>query len=453
MSDLVVRPPGQFLVSAPARPIDDPRPELRMGAIVAAAFFVVFLGWAALAPLDAAVFASGQLQVSGQRQAVQHRDGGIVAAARVHEGQKVNAGDVLIELAGPEVRAQAQALGSQMINLLAQRQRLEAEQLGLARVAWPASFVGIDLPAAELRAAMAVQDRELAARRSLLSAQSRVLDQQNAQSRATAGGFGSQVNSMTEQERLIGEEISSLAPLAEQGFVSKSRLRSLERARAELRGQGGQFRASAAAAQLASGASTLKQLEAQKAYRERASTELRDVVFGLSELTPKYFAARDELRRLQVRAPASGTVVGLNVFTVGGVIAAGQRLMDIVPDHAELVVGARVAPDDADDIAVGQAGELRMVGMHDRSLPILSATMTRLSADVMIDEKSGVAFYNAEFKVPASELAKIREVRGANFTLRAGAPVQVVMPIRKRTALEYAFEPLSRIAAASGTEH
>jgi len=433
--------------------IDDPSPELRIGAIVAVLFFVLFVGWAAFAPMDAAAFAAGQLQVSGQRQSVQHRDGGVVAAIHVREGQMVHAGDVLIELKGDEIRAQERALASQLLNLFAQQHRLEAEQAGASSVVWPSSFDGVDASSAQIAGAIALQDREFSARRTLLAAQSQVFIQQAAQAQETAGGYSSQARSSAEQEKLIEEELNSLKPVAEKGFVSMSRIRSLQRAQAELAGERGQARAGAGEANLSAGAERLRELEAEKTYRERASDELKDVVFQIDELSPKYQAAREEVRQLDIRAPVTGTVVGLNVFTVGGVVGAGQKLMDVVPEHASLVVAARILPDDVDDIAVGRSAEVRFSGLHDRGLPLLSGVMTRLSPDVLTDEKTGESFYTAEFEVPESEIAKVEAIRGPRFQLRPGSPVQVTIPIRKRTALQYAFEPLVDAMHRSGGEH
>ena len=438
-------------VAEPA--IDDPGRELRIGGVVAALFFVVFLGWAGFMPMDAAVYAAGHLQVAGQRQSVQHRDGGIVSAIHVREGQRVRSGDVLLELKGDDVRAQEGALRSQMLNLTAQRIRLEAEQLGASSIAWPDSFSGIEASKDEVAAAIALQMTEFNARRTLLGAQSQVLAQQAAQARETAAGYGSQVRSSAEQARLLDDELKALLPMAEKGWVSKSRIRAMERAKADLEGQRGQARAGAGEAELAAGTERLRQLEAERTYRERATSELKDVVFQVDELEPKYRAALEQVRQLEIRAPATGTVVGLNVFTVGGVIGAGQKLMDVVPDHASLVVAARIAPEDVDDVSVGQNAEVRFTGMHDRSLPLLSGRMTRLSADALTDEKSEQSFYSAELVVPESEIAKIMAVRGANFQLRAGAPVQVVRQVRKRTALQYAFEPLLGTLRRSGSEH
>ena len=424
--------------------IDDASGDVRFGMIVASLFFVLFLGWAAFAPMDAAAYANGQLVVSGQRQSVQHRDGGVVSVINVKEGQRVKKGDLLIELAAADVRAQERALAAQMINFQAQRARLEAELNGSSIISWPAEFSqATGAKRAEVDEAIRVQSNEFRARRSLLVAQSSVLGQQSAQANESAVGYRSQMISSAEQERLIQEEIDSLKEVAAKGFVSQTRIRALERAKADLAGKRGQYQASVAEARASAGGGRLRQIEAQKTYRERASSELREVEFALGELIPKYRAARDQLERLRIRAPASGTVIGLNVFTVGGVIAAGQTLMDIVPDKADLVAGVRVAVEDADDLRVGQKAQVRFLSLHERNMPIIFGQLTRLSADALFDEKTGMSYYTAEVRVPHKEMASVESMRGGDFALRAGAPVAVLIPLKKRTALQYAFQPLT----------
>lgn len=442
------------LTADDADTVDNPRSDLRLGLIVAGLFFVIFLGWAAFMPLDAASAARGQLIVSGQRQTVQHRDGGVIAEIHVKEGQHVKKGEVLIRLAGAEVQAQERSLAIQMVNLQAQKARLEAEQAGLGAINWPAEFADPNNPLAPIiKSAMQVQTREFQAGRSLLATQSQVLGQQSAQSMQSATGYRSQMLSSTEQARLIDEELESLRTVAEKGFVSKSRLRALERARADLEGRRGSYAASESEARVAAGASRLRQLEAEKSFREQASGGLREVEAALSEIAPKYRAAHEQLERLAIRAPVTGVVVGLNVFTVGGVIAAGNPLMDVVPDQADLVVSARFPVEDADDLSIGQAAQLRFTGLHDRGLPILNGTLTRLSADSLVDEKTNIPFYTAELRVAPHDLDVIRRVRGGNFELRPGMPVDVLVPVRKRTALQYALEPLWDTMWLSFREH
>ncbi|HEU4877707.1 MAG TPA: HlyD family efflux transporter periplasmic adaptor subunit, partial [Sphingomicrobium sp.] len=187
-------------------------------------------------------------------------------------------------------------------------------------------------------------------------------------------------------------------------------------------------------------------------YYERIATELRDVEAALSDARPKWAAARDQLERIDIRSPATGTVVGLTVFTEGGVIAPGQKLMDIVPDKAPLTVEARLSASDGDDVRAGQKAFVRFATLHESSLPALNGVVTRVSADALTDERTGESFYTAAVAVPLSELHKIDELRGSD-TLRAGIPVSIEIPLRKRTALAYAFEPLTRAFRRSFNEH
>lgn len=454
MSNVVVRPFDPDLEGEGIDVDDRPDRDLRTGIIVAVLFFVLFLGWAAVAHLDAAAYAIGKLTVAGQRQAVQHRDGGVVGAIFVKEGQHVVQGQPLMELAAAEVRAQARMYGAQLIALKAQRARLIAEQLGTQGIRWPAefaSFTGQDK--ADADEAMELQRTQFQARGAVLAAQTGALREQATQVQETRRGYRSQLDASAEQARLITDELDSLRGVAEKGFVSKSRIRALERARADLLGQKGQYSASIARSAAEAGENRLKSLEAIKAYKERAASELRDVEFSLNEILPKYRAAKDQLSRLQIRAPATGSVVGLSVFTVGGVVGAGQKLMDIVPDKAGLVIEARVAPDDIDDLKTGQDAQIRFTSLHERDLPILRGKVTRLSADSFQDEKTGLSYYTTEITVPAKELDVIRQVRGRDFALRAGMPVQALIPLRKRTALQYAFEPLTQSLWLSFREH
>ncbi|KAA9020511.1 HlyD family type I secretion periplasmic adaptor subunit [Sphingobium limneticum] len=432
----------------------DPLRDIRVGLIVAAIFFLGFLGWAAFARLDAAAYAPGTLVVSGQRQSVQHRDGGVVGKIYVREGQRVQRGQLLMTLAAAEVQAQERALASQAIRLLAQRARLEAEQLGVGRIVPPREFVSLSTEdKAEAALAMRLQQTELSARTSVLGAQRDVLAQRAAQSGEQGRGYGEQTVATREQLRILDEQITALKPVADKGFVSKTRMRELERARAELEGQRGQYAASVAQTRGAARESEMQALEAQRSFRERTASDLRDVETALGEILPKWQAARDQLERTSIRAPATGAVVGMTIFTPGGVIASGQKLMDIVPENEPLLIQARIAPDDADDLTVGKKTLVKFSGLHERQLPSLEGELRRLSADSFADEKTGQSYFTGDIVVPRSQLALIRDVRGKDFELRAGMPVQILIPLRQRTALDYAIEPLVGSFWASFREH
>ncbi|BBC99601.1 MULTISPECIES: HlyD family type I secretion periplasmic adaptor subunit [Sphingobium] len=432
----------------------DPLRDIRVGLIVAAIFFLGFLGWAAFARLDAAAYAPGTLVVSGQRQSVQHRDGGVVGKIYVREGHRVQRGQLLMTLAAAEVQAQERALASQAIRLLAQRARLEAEQLGVGRIVPPREFVSLSTEdKAEAALAMRLQQTELSARTSVLGAQRDVLAQRAAQSGEQGRGYGEQTVATREQLRILDEQITALKPVADKGFVSKTRMRELERARAELEGQRGQYAASVAQTRGAARESEMQALEAQRSFRERTASDLRDVETALGEILPKWQAARDQLERTSIRAPATGAVVGMTIFTPGGVIASGQKLMDIVPEDEPLLIQARIAPDDADDLTVGKKTLVKFSGLHERQLPNLEGELRRLSADSFADEKTGQSYFTGDIVVPRSQLALIRDVRGKDFELRAGMPVQILIPLRQRTALDYAIEPLVGSFWASFREH
>jgi HlyD family secretion protein len=432
---------------------DDPDPELRIGAIVAAVFFVGFLGWAAFAPMDSAAYAPGKVTVAGHRQTVQHREGGVVGALFVKEGQHVVKDQVLVQLAGADVQAQERSLAAAVIGLKAQRARLLAEQLG-GPIVWPPEFAivtGPDLD--EVQRAMRIQQNQFQARASTLGTQGGVLGQRNAQLQEQIGGYEKQIASLDEQSRLLTEEVAGMRTLNEKGYAPMTKVRELERALAQLQGQKAALTANIASSRERIGETRLQNVELTKSRQEDIAKEVRDVDFQLNDAMPKLQAAQDMLARTQIRAPATGTVVGLTVFTVGGVIAPGQKVLDVVPDKAPMVLEAQVSPNDADDLSIGQATQIRFSGLHERDLPRLSGKLTKMSADSFQDEKSGASYFVAEVQVPDAEVDHIRQLRGAEFALKPGMPVQVLVPLKKRTALQYILEPLTDTMWRAFREH
>jgi HlyD family secretion protein len=435
--------------------VDDPGFDMKLGYAIAFLFFVLLIGWAALTRLDAAAMAPGKLVIDGQRQTVQHREGGVVGEIHVREGQNVTRGQVLLSLAAADVRAQERALASQAITLFAQRARLQSEQLGRNTIVPPPEFAAMTDPVdrAEIARALEVQRVQLRTRLAVVQAQRGALAQRRSGSGNLGRGYSEQVSALNQQIRSLDQELESLRGVAEEGFVSQSRIRALERARAELIGQRGQSSATVAQSRDQAGESRLQSLEAQSDYLARSATELRDVEAALNEVVPKLAAARDQLARTVIRSPATGTVVGLQVFTPGGVIAPGQRLMDVVPDRAALDVEGRLTVNDGDDVVPGQTAYVRFDSLHERSLPPLEGTVTRVSADSFTDEKTGESYFTASVEVKPSQLALLKEVRGPDFQLRAGMPVSIEIPVRRRTALQYMLEPLTAAMRKAGREH
>ena len=436
----------------PVEAIDSPKREVRVGTMIAAAFFVGLLGWAALTPLDAGALAQGTVAVSGNRQAVQHRDGGIVTALMVQEGREVRQGDVLLKISASDVVATERGLTGEIVALLAQRARLIAERDGAVQIVEPAEFASfLAGDAGLIEEAMRGQRLLFDARRRSISTERGVLGQRIAQHNRQISGFGHQINSNRIQERLIGEELAGLRTLSAKGFVSTNRIRAIERNAAQLNGDFGALHSDVARLEEAIGESRLQMVSMDRRKLEEVATQLREVQVRLDELQPRLFATRERLTQSVVRAPASGRVVGLKVFTVGGVVTPGEMLMEIVPQDKALVVMAKASPNDADDLSPGMATQVRFSGIQERSLPILKGKIAKVSADSFEEERTGMQYFEIEVIVPPGELGKITALRGENG-LRAGMPAEIMVPLRKRTALGYLVEPLTQTLWKAGRE-
>ena len=190
------------------------------------------------------------------------------------------------------------------------------------------------------------------------------------------------------------------------------------------------------------GETRMQGLSLMRQSQQDVATDLRDTESKLSEVLPKLVAAREQLQRAQIRAPATGRVVGLSIFTVGGVVAPGATLMNIIPDNPQLIIEAQVSPADADDVYSGQDAQVRFESVRDRSLPLIQGRVRMISADRFTDEKTGRAYFRAEIEVKPDELRKIQSVLGRG-QLRPGLPVDAMLSVRKRTALQYLLDPLT----------
>jgi len=443
-------PPAPPPPAGPDAVPDTPRRELIVGGVIILLFFGIFLGWAAFAPLDAGAYGQGQVAVSGNRQAVQHREGGVVSALHVKEGDTVERGQVLLTLSSGELRATERGVASQVFALLAQRARLIAERDGLRGIPVPSEFA--DLPPEDsvlARESLRIQQLQFGARRTGRSTETGVLRQRIAQLNEQILGYERQIASNIEQQRLIQEELAGMRSLAEKGYAPMTRVRALERTAAQLDGEQGSLRAQIARSREAVGETRLQMSGVSSEMNEDVADQLRQIDVQLNELRPRMAELRSQIARSEVRAPASGQVVGLTIFTQGGVIQPGQTLMEIVPDDASQIIVAQISPNDVDNLRVGQETEVRFPGLRERNPPAIHGRVTRISADSFTQEETGASYFRAEIVVPADELSKLG--RSAN-TLRPGAPVEVIILLRKRTALSYLLEPLTNNLWRSGSE-
>lgn len=433
---------------------EDPRRDILLGGAVAAAFFVGLVGWAGFARMDAATNATGVVVVSGHRQTLQSRDGGVISALHVKEGQYVRAGDVLIEFAPAEVRAQERALTERVIDLQAELARLAAQQAGQSSMTAPPEFAGLsgeDRPIADL--AMTAQQRALVAETGADAARHAVQRQRIAEAGQQELGYARQLEANHRQHELNAQELAGMRELAAKGYAPQTRVRALEGAAASLDGDAGSQTAEIARLKAFAGETRLATLQADQERAQQTAAEIRRADADLEQVAPQLQAAREQLKRTQLTAPVSGAVVGLTANTVGGVVGAGQRLMDIVPDKLPLIIEAQVAPRDANDLKVGQATQVRLGAASAHNMPVLHGVLSRMSADSVVDEHTGRAYFTADVTVPRAELARLSNADGQDAALRPGMPVDVVVPLRKRTALQFWLEPLSQRFWRSFHEH
>lgn len=426
---------------------DAPDRDLKIGVLCAFLFFGVFGGWAALAPLNSAVHAPGSVVVAESRRAVQTQDGGAIAAINVREGERVEAGAILVEMRAGEARAEHQALQAQWIELTALRARLLAEETGQREIIAPPEWIsGLDADAQEAAdAVLRRQQSELDARRRLLRTQQGIVGSRRQQLNVQIDGMDSQRAAYERQRALLADELASVRELYDQGFAPVSRVRALERAMAQIDVDIAGLQGSKARAREAIGETSMQNLSLEDQERVRRSEDLRRTDQLLADVRPRLEAARARFERSLIRAPANGRVVGLTGHTVGAVAPPGGRLMEIVPEDDELVIDAQVAPQHADDVRAEMAAEIRFPGLTGRALPILSGTVETISADRFVDERTGMGYFIVRVRVDAASLdALARNHPKGLDALGPGLPAEVLITQRARTALQYLLEPLDQ---------
>ncbi|MEL6370545.1 MAG: HlyD family type I secretion periplasmic adaptor subunit [Pseudomonadota bacterium] len=435
-----------------AMPVEDTGPKpasegyfVKLGlAVITFVFGGIFL-WSVLAPIDSAIVAPGQIVVETNRKEIQHLEGGVVGAIQVKEGDKVTAGQVVARLEDTVQKANVALLDGQLTELYARRARLEAERDGVDAMAEPRGVEEI-LATNAFAGKIAGQLALFQARRQTRSTQVSLLNESVTQQKKRIQGFNAQIRSLREQKALIKEELDGVRTLLEQGFASKTQLRELEREEKRLNGESGSLRAGVAEADSLISEAQIEIERLAELGREEAITELRDVEVSIAEAEERRVTALDALRRTEIRSPQAGRVLNLAVFTVGGVIGPGQPLMEIVPGGDRLLVSARVAPQDVDKVRMGQETLVRFSTFGSRQTPEATGLVKTISADSIIDEMTGMSFYNVTVELPADdELAQI--LRGE--TLVPGMPVETFIRTGSKSAISYLLKPLTDSMARS----
>lgn len=430
-------------VPPPPRPLDEGNEELlkRLASgrrrLIAFGFLLVFGGfgglgaWAALAPLQSAVVAGGTVKVASERKTVQHLEGGIISEILVKEGDRVNAGDVLIRLDDTTPRARVQLLQSQLDRLLANRARLEAEQAGLDEITFPEELLERQ-DDEKIAGLLAAERKVFESRRESLQGEKQVLEQRGRQFAEQIDGLKTQIRSTTVQLGTIREEKDAVEILYKKGVYEKPRYLELKRAMARLNGQIGSHRSSIAQVEERIGEVKLRMIELDKKRTEEVNTQLQKVQSDIFDSIERLRAAEETLKRISITAPTAGTVVGLSVHTVGGVIRGGTEILGIIPKGDTLVIEAQVKPQDIDLVHEGLKAEVLLTAFNRRTTPMMPGKVTRVSADSFASDVG--AYYLIRVEIDPEHVTDLQ--------LYPGMPAEVYLLTGERTALSYILTPI-----------
>ena len=415
--------------------LDDTR-YARLGWLLMLGGFLGFLGWAALAPLDKGVAVSGKVMVSGHRKVVQHPSGGIVERIDVRDGDKVVAGQVLIRLKETPLLGQAQSLRSQFYGSLASEARLNAERDGVGSVSFPTELTAL-ASEPEVASNLALQRQLFDSRRQALLLDQQGIDESIAGAEAQLRGVRDSQASQVLQRTALTEQLLGLRELAREGYIPRNRLLDSERVYAQVLGSISEDYGRIGQLQRQVLEMRLKIRQLAEEYQKEVRTQLADTRVRTEDLRNRLASAEFELANSQLRAPVAGIVVGLDVFTEGGVIKPGQALMEIVPQGEPLLVEARVPVELADKVHAGLPVELMFSAFSQSTTRRVAGEVTLVSADRQVDERTDEPYYTLRAQVSEAGMAQL-----AGLQIRPGMPVEAFVRTGERSMLNYLFKPL-----------
>lgn len=435
---------GSDVLDLPATTVDiDERKHSRIGWFIVLFGVLGFFLWAGLAPLDQGVPASGTVMVSGNRQAVQNLVGGVIEQILVREGTTVKQGDVVIRMNETEMRSSAEAMRGDYYSALAIEARLIAERDQHDKL----SFSDVLMAASSdprAQGAMSLQQQLFESRRLALASELQAMERSKAALRAQITGLEATVSSRKQQSGYLREQLSGMRGLARDGYVPRNRLLDLERDWSQVNGELAQATSGIVQAQQQIGELESRMAQRRQQYQQEVRTQLTDTQREAQSLRTRIEYADFQLAHTAVRAPASGVVVGLQVFTNGGVIAPGTQLMDIVPEDEPLMVEARVPVHLIDKVYPGLPVEMMFTALNQRTTPHIPGEVRTISADRLEDERSGDPYYLMQAQV-TEDGEKMLE----SFDIRPGMPVEVLVKTGERSLLNYLLKPFLDRASMS----
>lgn len=423
----------------------DDGPVRKIGGLIVLVTFGIFGVWSYFAPMDSSALAPGVVTVKSFKKTVQHLDGGIVAKILVKDGDLVKESDTLIVLDDTQIKAQLGIAFGQYLSFAAQVARLEAERDLKAQIDFSKMMdVNGDSRAQEARLA---ETNAFLARKNAYEGQIAVLQQRVSQISSKVQGLRAQIDSKQSLVASFAEEIKDLKELLVEGFADKQRVRELERQHALQTGEIAQLNAEVATNQLLISETRLQILQLQKQFQEDVAGKLSEAQTQLNDANQRVNANRDKLERILIKAPSAGMVMGLAIHTEGGVIPPGQPILDIVPQDAELVIEAQVSPMDIDRVSVGLQAEVRFSAFKQSKTPRMFGQVSQLSADRLVDQKSGAPYYLARVELTPDS----RQALG-KLQLLPGMPAEVLINTGERTLFEYLAQPATNAIARSFIE-
>lgn len=427
-------------VAAPP-PVFAARQPLLLGFLTLALLFAGLFGWGALASIAGAVIAAGQVEVETRDQVVEHFDGGTVGEILVKNGDRVAAGQALVRLDGEKLRAEAALLEAERADLVARRNRLEAEFTDAQTVTWDPALAARAEAEPAVAALLEGQARLFRARRESRAGQVAQLRERIGQTREQIAGLEAQADAATRQAGFIARELEAQRSLYKKGLTALPRLLALEREAAGLDGRAGDI-----AAEIASERGRIAELEVEilrigSARVEEAEGRAREVQARETQVAERLTELRRRLASMEVTAPVAGEVFGMRVSTVGEVVRPGEPILGIVPEGAALVVRARLEPIHVDQVHPGQEAVLRFSAFPARNTPEYAGRVVRVSADAQHDDRTGLSWYEVELSMGAAIGAG--PSRPGNLALAPGMPVEVHLRTGERSPLSYLVKPLT----------
>jgi len=418
------------------RPAIALRGAILAGVIASVLMLVGLFGGASIVHIAGAVVASGAISPKGRPQLVQHLDGGIAREIRVRNGSMVGKGDLLIVLDDTQLRAAVEIHRNRLHEGLARHVRLSAERDRLAAIDWKlaAEFADIEIPAG-LRAS---QQRLFDIRRAARNGQSALSAEKVKQLVNQSQGVQGLLVAKLQQVESLDNELAKLRRLQKEGFIAETRLLGLERERAALAGQVTEHKAELGRLDNGIEEARIALLQSEREFQENVLSELRQVNAEVNDVAQQYRATREQLQRVEIRAPEAGVVHELAVVTVGGVVPARATVMQLVPQDQEFIVDANLDPQFVDQVTQGQSAVVRFPAFSRDTTPELNGSVRNVSPTSVVDERSGAAFYRVEVQISPAEFARL-----SGRSVVPGMPVEVFVQTGERSLVSYLLKPLT----------